>query len=82
MDMQPEYSDGTYAWAVDAVKSSGKQQRITTTYVRAPTAKRAAEAGVYRLRNMIRARGHKGGWRVSARAAHASRDLKMVEIKR
>lgn len=80
--MQPRYPDGTYAWAVDAVRPGGKQQRITTTHVKAPTAARAGAAGKYRLRNMVRARGFRGGWRVSVRPAHAVHDLGMTEIKR
>jgi len=80
MTTQPHYPDGTYAWAVDAIRPGGSQKRITTTYVRAATSKRAGDAGKYRLRNMVRARRHRGGLRVSVRAAHAVHDLGMEAV--
>lgn len=79
---QPEYLDGTFAWAVDAVKPSGGQQRITTTLVRAVTDKDACGMGRHRLRSLIKARGYKGPWRTTARPAHPVHDLGMTEIKR
>lgn len=78
---QPHYPDGTKAWAVDAIRPGGSQRRITTTYVRAPTAKRAGEAGKHRLRNLIKAHGYRGGWRVNVRAADPVHDLGMTDLE-
>lgn len=81
MRTQPHYSDGTYAWAVDAIRPGGSQRRITSTYVRAATRHGAREAGQHRLRSLIKARGHKGGWRCIVRPAHPVDDLEVTEIK-
>lgn len=42
---QPEYSDGTAAWAVEAIRVGSKPQTLRTRYVRAADRETACQIG-------------------------------------